>query len=984
MLAAPHGALERLSANDKDASRASMELPGDERPPAEGQRAKLLLQWGSSTFTVLYCVSCVFIVLYCVFIVLHCVFIVLYCVSTVLYCVSTVLYCVSTVLYCVFTVFYCVSSVFYCVSSVLYCVFTVLYCVFTVLYCVSSVLYCVYCVSTVLYCVSSVFYCVSSVLYCVSTVLYCVSSVLYCVFTVLYCVFSVLYCVSSVLYCVYCVSTVLYCVSTILYCVYTVLYCVSCVFTVLYCVSTVLYCVFTVLSCVSTVLYCVYTVLSCVFTVLYCVFTILYCVSSVLYCVSTVLHCVSTILYCVFTILYCVSTVLHCVSTVLSCVFTVLYCVFTVLYCVFTVLSSVSTVLYCVSSVLYCVSSVLSCVSPVLSWRCAGRTEQAGGGRVLLDGLGHVVLYPLPHLPLEARVQDVEGLHGVEPPVPLPSAEGGAPLLRPRGGVGRVAIQRALCCETQTPGRVHLGVDEADGGFGADVLLVAGGRRGVEAQHGVRSDPADDTTAQLLYGPRSEVSGFAGSWSAQGSAEKGWRSELAEKPGAAQLGPVGHAAGTGDLHAPAAQHAAGHLVVPHFPQEPVRPEELRLPDPAAQLAPPAASEQGLQGAREGARQQPGEEARRLALLRLPLRRRVRGFVRAVRSGEDGDRAARVTGDDPRELLGVDEVEEVKKAPTDLGDGVGARLSPGPRPHPEDGVGDRHAVLGTDGVEQRHGDAEEGHAEDAAAGAPPQPPQQADPVHRRPGDLQRTFTGHRASSWWDRSQRHGEPRGKSVAADGSPSCLHLIDIELLSAGGVNNSVVVPVAMFPVSRARRGPAAAVRPVRSGPRPPSVSGGIWSNANRSAASPLLLSATAPRRSDTDGEPLGSDRWMLTLLRVLSLQRSMMSSGLGRGGMSGASFLGSLSDPEPDISGMLSVGKKRHRGERRLGGALGVPASLLEVAAAVPAVAVLAEPPAGLVVDALGIPDGGPETRERTTDVTVRGGVGGELDLQLKIVDS
>lgn len=74
----------------------------------------------------------------------------------------------------------------------------------------------------------------------------------------------------------------------------------------------------------------------------------------------------------------------------------------------------------------------------------------------------------------------------------------------------------------------------------------------------------------------------------------------------------------------------------------------------------------------------------------------------------------------------------------------------------------------------------------------------------------------------------------------------------------------------------------------------------------------------------------------------------------------------------------------QRRLGGVLEVPASLLEVAAAVPAVAVLAEPPAGLVVDALGISDGGPETRKRTKVVKVRGGVGGELDLQLKILDS
>lgn len=33
--------------------------------------------------------------------------------------------------------------------------------------------------------------------------------------------------------------------------------------------------------------------------------------------------------------------------------------------------------------------------------------------------------------------------------------------------------------------RVYLGVDETDGGFGPDVLLVAGGGRGVEAQHSI-------------------------------------------------------------------------------------------------------------------------------------------------------------------------------------------------------------------------------------------------------------------------------------------------------------------------------------------------------------------------------------------------------------------------------------------------------------------------------------------------------------------
>lgn len=58
-----------------------------------------------------------------------------------------------------------------------------------------------------------------------------------------------------------------------------------------------------------------------------------------------------------------------------------------------------------------------------------------------------------------------------------------------------------------------------------------------------------------------------------------------------------------------------------------------------------------------------------------------------------------------------------------------------------------------------------------------------------------------------------------------------------------------------------------------------------------------------------------------------------------------------------------------RRLGGAPGAPAglgraacSLLQVAAAVPAVGVLAEPLARLVVDALCVSDGGPETRRRT----------------------
>lgn len=72
---------------------------------------------------------------------------------------------------------------------------------------------------------------------------------------------------------------------------------------------------------------------------------------------------------------------------------------------------------------------------------------------------------------------------------------------------------------------------------------------------------------------------------------------------------------------------------------------------------------------------------------------------------------------------------------DLSDRVSARLSPGPRPDPKDGVGDGHAVLSTDGVEQRHGDAEEGHAERTAASTTPQSPQQANSVHGCPGDLE---------------------------------------------------------------------------------------------------------------------------------------------------------------------------------------------------------------------------------------------------------
>jgi len=70
-------------------------------------------------------------------------------------------------------------------------------------------------------------------------------------------------------------------------------------------------------------------------------------------------------------------------------------------------------------------------------------TEQAGGGRVLLDGLGHVVLYSLPDLPLKARVQDVEGLHRVKPPVPLVLGEDGVvgPVV-PLRGDNVVQLQR--------------------------------------------------------------------------------------------------------------------------------------------------------------------------------------------------------------------------------------------------------------------------------------------------------------------------------------------------------------------------------------------------------------------------------------------------------------------------------------------------------------------------------------------------------------
>lgn len=183
------------------------------------------------------------------------------------------------------------------------------------------------------------------------------------------------------------------------------------------------------------------------------------------------------------------------------------------------------------------------------------RTEQAGGGRVLLDGLGHVVLYLLPNLPLKARMQDVERLHGVKHPVALVlsedrvvcpvvplehteaktsdtekeeerskrgswdvspkvtwvrSAEKGAgsqatrePELyreldrkrwasdaitwkesfkREHFSVGSPArLMFCSCC--RSPGQVYLRVDQADGGFGTHILLVAKGRRSVETQH---------------------------------------------------------------------------------------------------------------------------------------------------------------------------------------------------------------------------------------------------------------------------------------------------------------------------------------------------------------------------------------------------------------------------------------------------------------------------------------------------------------------
>lgn len=69
----------------------------------------------------------------------------------------------------------------------------------------------------------------------------------------------------------------------------------------------------------------------------------------------------------------------------------------------------------------------------------ASHTEQAGGRRVLLNGLSHVVLNLLPNLPLQARVQDVEGLHGVKHPVPLVLREDGVvrPVVPLRGHRGK-------------------------------------------------------------------------------------------------------------------------------------------------------------------------------------------------------------------------------------------------------------------------------------------------------------------------------------------------------------------------------------------------------------------------------------------------------------------------------------------------------------------------------------------------------------------
>lgn len=80
----------------------------------------------------------------------------------------------------------------------------------------------------------------------------------------------------------------------------------------------------------------------------------------------------------------------------------------------------------------------------------------------------------------------------------------------------------------------------------------------------------------------------------------------------------------------------------------------------------------------------------------------------------------------------------------LDDGVSARLSPGTRPDPEYGVCDRDAVLSAEGVEQSHGDTEEGHADRSAASATSQPPHQTNTVHCCPVNLRRAG---------DKSQNH---------------------------------------------------------------------------------------------------------------------------------------------------------------------------------------------------------------------------------------
>lgn len=60
----------------------------------------------------------------------------------------------------------------------------------------------------------------------------------------------------------------------------------------------------------------------------------------------------------------------------------------------------------------------------------------------------------------------------------------------------------------------------------------------------------------------------------------------------------------------------------------------------------------------------------------------------------------------------------------------------------------------------------------------------------------------------------------------------------------------------------------------------------------------------------------------------------------------------------------------QRGLRNDLGVPALLLEVSTTVPSVGVLAEPLARLVVDALGVSDGGSEAATRTHTDSYRSG--------------